>query len=368
MATINYWGLAKKGSVTVNFAGTIDTLITLIASSEGLIGEYYYISKLGDPSINSITYGDSTTTLTQMGLQDGDTVLCTPTQFGSKRERQLQKLAIASQTRYYDGYARYQSDITQLPTQYAADGSLTDNANSGGLIKGRPWLGLAVFSTVGTFTWTAPEGVTSVEYLVVGGGGGGGNAYDNAGGGGGGGGMLKTATGYAVTPGQTYTIVVGDGGAGGTATYPGNADGVAGQDSQFDTIVSKGGGAGKGSRTTGSGVGVRWTAPNTASTGGAGGGAGVGGYGGGGSTSGSAPSGITGGNPGGGTGNNLIGGGPFTYASGGTGGTAGTNTTGAAGNTNRGTGGRGAGAASGAGRDGGKGGAGQVALRYSYSY
>ncbi len=33
---------------------------------------------------------------------------------------------------------RNQYDITQLPTQYSGD-NLTDNANSGGLVEGRPW-------------------------------------------------------------------------------------------------------------------------------------------------------------------------------------------------------------------------------------
>ena len=33
---------------------------------------------------------------------------------------------------------RNQYDITQLPTQDSGD-NLTDNANSGGLVEGRPW-------------------------------------------------------------------------------------------------------------------------------------------------------------------------------------------------------------------------------------
>ena len=46
------------------------------------------------------------------------------------------------------------------------------------------------FTTVETTSWTAPAGVSTVEYLVVAGGGGAGNGYDNAGGGGGGAGMV----------------------------------------------------------------------------------------------------------------------------------------------------------------------------------
>jgi hypothetical protein len=49
-----------------------------------------------------------------------------------------------------------------------------------------PTVRVLKFTSVGSTSWTAPAGVTSVEYLVVGGGGGGGNGYDTGGGGGGG--------------------------------------------------------------------------------------------------------------------------------------------------------------------------------------
>ena len=44
--------------------------------------------------------------------------------------------AIDSTKNYYR--ARNTLDITQLPTQYSGD-SLIDNANTGGLVEGRPW-------------------------------------------------------------------------------------------------------------------------------------------------------------------------------------------------------------------------------------
>ena len=86
MATINYWGLSKKGTVTVNLTVTIDQLLTAIATDETLSAEYYTISKLSDPSKSSLTYGDSSTTLTAMGIIDGDVILCTTNQFGSRQE------------------------------------------------------------------------------------------------------------------------------------------------------------------------------------------------------------------------------------------------------------------------------------------
>jgi hypothetical protein len=92
------------------------------------------------------------------------------------------------------------------------------------------------FTAVGTTTWTAPAGVTSVEVLVVGGGGGGGLCY---GGGGGGGGVVYNAA-LAVTPASSYTVTVGDGGAG----TSGGANGGNGGNSVFSSITAGGGGAG----------------------------------------------------------------------------------------------------------------------------
>ena len=137
MATINYWGLTKKGTVTVNLTVTIDQLITAIASDEVLSTEYYTVSSLYDPSKSSLTYGDSSTTLTQLGLVDGGTVLCTTNQFGSKQERQVSKLAIAGKKRSLSSRTSTLT-IDNLPTKYT-DNAVTDNANVGGLVAGRPW-------------------------------------------------------------------------------------------------------------------------------------------------------------------------------------------------------------------------------------
>jgi len=137
MATINYWGLSKKGSVTVNLTVTIDQLIAAIATDEALATEYYTVSSLYDPSKSSLTYGDSSTTLTQLGLVDDGTVLCTTNQTGSKQERQVAKLAIAGKRRELTSRT-YTLTIDNLPTKYTVN-AVTDNANIGGLVAGRPW-------------------------------------------------------------------------------------------------------------------------------------------------------------------------------------------------------------------------------------
>jgi hypothetical protein len=99
----------------------------------------------------------------------------------------------------------------------------------------RPGTSTDVFTRLGTQTWTAPAGVTSVEVLVVGGGGGG------VSGGGGAGGVVYHS-GLAVTPGTAYTLTVGSGGVGGVANAGANRSG--GQSSTFHTITANGGGHG----------------------------------------------------------------------------------------------------------------------------
>ena len=151
MADINYWGLTgTKRSVTgITLAtATVDTLITAIATDEGLPADYYAWSLLSNPSKNSFTFGDSTTTLSVMGLVDGDTVLCTPQQNESKQERQLRKLYIAQAKKQAFGdttkpYYRVNNtfDITLLPDTYAT--AADDNPNTGGLLQGRPWVNYA---------------------------------------------------------------------------------------------------------------------------------------------------------------------------------------------------------------------------------
>jgi len=95
------------------------------------------------------------------------------------------------------------------------------------------WIPYSGFNTV------TPVTGYPVEYLVVAGGGGGGA---NIGGGGGAGGY-RTATGFSLDGGTSYTITVGAGGAAGVAS--GSAfQGGTGSNSVFSTITSTGGGGG----------------------------------------------------------------------------------------------------------------------------
>lgn len=225
-----------------------------------------------------------------------------------------------------------------------------------------------LFTNVGPFMWTAPDGVTSIELLVVGGGGGSGAGYDNGGGGGGGGGEVLYYATYTVVPGTTYSGTVGAGGIAGTvdSTIPVEVAGGSGGDSIFDTIVSPGGGGGRGSReggTTGAG-GTAANAP-TASTGGIGGGASGGGGGGGGAQgNGGSKSGATPGNGGSGV-SSIITGGSVTYGRGGAGAAGSAVTVAIPGLTNRGYGASAGGDISLQQEQGAAGGSGIVIVKYT---
>jgi hypothetical protein len=232
---------------------------------------------------------------------------------------------------------------------------------------------IQTFTTVGSTTWTAPAGVTSVEYLIVGGGGGSGGGYDTGGGGGGGGGMVLTGT-YSVTPATTYSIVVGDGGAGGISIRSpvSETNGSSGQNSEFDSIIALGGGGGYASRLpvggNNSSGGPGATNPSVASEGGRGGGSagdGNGAGGGGGGSSGNGDNGVAnvGGNGGNGTTNTLTGT-SVTYGVGGRGSNGNATYIAIAGTSNTGNGARGGGGASGQDENGAKGGSGIIVLKY----
>ena len=107
-----------------------------------------------------------------------------------------------------------------------------DISHDGVLIEGPtidPTQGQAEYTTSGSYTWTAPAGVTSVCVVCVGGGGAGGGA-------------LAYRNNITVVPGTGYSVVVG---AGGVATGAGQNTGTSGGDSSFsdgtNTTTAEGG-------------------------------------------------------------------------------------------------------------------------------
>ena len=138
------------------------------------------------------------------------------------------------------------------------------------------------YTTSGSYSWVAPTGVTSVSVVCVGGGGTGSANQSGASGGGGGGG-LGYKNNYSVTPGNSYTVVVG---AGAPATTGHQANGNGGGDSYFvsgATVKGEGGARGSGGNG-GNGGGYTGDGGGNGGNGGgysgngSGGGGGAGGY------------------------------------------------------------------------------------------
>lgn len=95
-------------------------------------------------------------------------------------------------------------------------------------------------SLVLTSNYVPPYQITTTQCNNVSGGSGGGS-----------GGQVKILSGtnkYNVTPGTTYTVVVGSGGQGGIGNTNSETNGIPGGDSSFDTITSIGGSGGAVSR------------------------------------------------------------------------------------------------------------------------
>jgi hypothetical protein len=108
----------------------------------------------------------------------------------------------------------------------------------------------------GTYTWTAPSGVTAltVEFWGAGGGGTQRASSQRSGNGGGSGAYVRTVV--PVVPGQTYYIQVGAGGAGDTgggAGSPGQATQITDSSSAVLTYAGGGGGGSKITNTGGPG-------------------------------------------------------------------------------------------------------------------
>lgn len=240
------------------------------------------------------------------------------------------------------------------------------------------------WTTVGSYTWTVPSGVSSAKVLVVAGGGGGGYGYGQNGGGGGAGGLVYHAS-YSLSGNIPITV-----GGGGAPAPSNSAPGFNGSNSVFGAITALGGGGGGNTNAAataggsgGGGCDLNYPTGGAATQGNSGGGTGYGHAGGNGYYSNPYPAGggggagavgTTGSNPTGGIGMQFdITGTSVYYAGGGggfsnsVGGAAGGLGGGGAGPNNPGspnTGGGGGGSGGGVGA-GGSGGSGVVIVRFA---
>jgi hypothetical protein len=215
------------------------------------------------------------------------------------------------------------------------------------------------FTTAGSYTWTVPVGVTSIQIVATGGGGGAASPGTGSGGNGGPGGVV-TAT-LAVNPGDTLSLYVGGGGGGSDTAGGGGGASIINAGTANQIIAGGGGGGGGGNDGAspggnggGAGTGTGGAGSGGNGSGAAGGSGGTGGAGG----SGSFLAGSVGGNGNGGAGGNGGNGGNGGLGSGaGAGGQGGNSDAGGGGGGGYGGGG---GGGSGPGADGGGGGGGSI--------
>ena len=128
-------------------------------------------------------------------------------------QRGVANIVGATSSTYVLAVADAGNTVRCVVTATNAVGAVSANSNSTATVA--EVTGQEVYTTPGTYTWVAPAGVTSVSVVAIGGGGGGDRAGGcNTTGQGGNGAGLGWKNNYTVTPGSSYTVVVGAGGAG----------------------------------------------------------------------------------------------------------------------------------------------------------
>lgn len=123
---------AVYDSYTIDDGQTVAQLKTAINSARGFDSTWYDIVNGGVLPEGS--------TLASLGITSG-TQLRTHnkiSRLSTRQARQEAKLALAELDRTASGESRTTLTINDLPTKYSGN-TLVNNANSGGLVLGRPW-------------------------------------------------------------------------------------------------------------------------------------------------------------------------------------------------------------------------------------
>ena len=123
---------AVYDSYTIDNGQTVAQLKTAINTAKGFNSTWYDIV-----NGNVLTEGS---TLSSLGIVSG-TQLRTHNKIGrlgTRQARQEAKLALAGLDRVASSETRTTLTINDLPTKYSGN-TLVNNANSGGLVLGRPW-------------------------------------------------------------------------------------------------------------------------------------------------------------------------------------------------------------------------------------
>ena len=124
---------AVYNSYTIDNAQTIDQLKTAINTARSYNSTWYDI-------VLNESVASGSATLASLGIVSG-TVLRTHNKIGrlsTRQARQEAKLALAGLDRVASSETRTTLTINNLPTKYSGN-TIVDNANTGGLVLGRPW-------------------------------------------------------------------------------------------------------------------------------------------------------------------------------------------------------------------------------------
>ena len=123
---------AVYDSYTIDNGQTVAQLKTAINSARGFDSTWY------DLVLNGVLLESAT--LSSLGITTG-TQLRTHnkiSRLGTRQARQEAKLALAGLDRVASSESRTTLTINDLPTKYSGN-TVVNNANSGGLVLGRPW-------------------------------------------------------------------------------------------------------------------------------------------------------------------------------------------------------------------------------------
>ena len=141
---------AVYDSYTIDNGQTVAQLKTAINTDQGYDSDWYDLV-LNEVLTESDTLASlSITTGTQLRTHNKIARLAT------KELRQTAKLDLATLDRVASGEVRATYDITELPTVYSGN-DISDNANAGGLVEGRPWIEQA---------YTIPSGMDRNEPYI----------------------------------------------------------------------------------------------------------------------------------------------------------------------------------------------------------
>ncbi len=148
---------AKFDSYTKDDTITVGTLKSDIETAKGFDVDWFDLFYNG-------TLLDTTKTLAFYSIPSGASIYTGNkiANLSTKQAKQEAKLALAAIKRQLDG-RRYSLDSSQLPTLYSGN-NLVDNANTGGLVLGRPWT-LPVVSSGLLANYDAATGITATEFL-----------------------------------------------------------------------------------------------------------------------------------------------------------------------------------------------------------